>query len=465
MATQKSAMDSGVGIAGHSKSVLQMTTSKLDYEAPFIVENGVTKSHEIVVQTQSNISSNGPIDFHLQPDPEKFTDSSSVVLHGKAGLQVFRKVQNKWETVKGLDPTPAFGVINNFFASLISSCVVKVNDCEIGETSTNSYPYMSYLQTLLGTSASQSGCEILKERLFIKDGTSDMETPNTTDANCAFLSRRAQFLLHDMVDFHIPLHNDIMTAEKYLPPNVKLSFTLKRTDNDFVIWKDSTDNQEYRVVLEDIYLTIDQVEVSPEIMDGYMRKFVKADKPPPVQIKYTQNVFKTFAVPTNQTELKHHNLFFGSHLPDKCYVAIVEQDSYNGDAKKNPFNLEMANFKEAYLVVNGIKEPTPTYQFVSGSEENTAYLKFLSNTGTSPFEMDGVNVSSKEFKKGYFVLAYDRSPTRDNGLYTHKAQRGSMSVVIKCSQATTKNYMVLVMASYDSVLSFYEDKVTTETVF
>jgi len=32
-------MESGFGIGGHSKSVIEMTTSKLDYWSPFIVED------------------------------------------------------------------------------------------------------------------------------------------------------------------------------------------------------------------------------------------------------------------------------------------------------------------------------------------------------------------------------------------------------------------------------------------
>ena len=127
-------MDSGLGISCHSKSVLQMTTSKLDYESPFIVENGVTKTHEITIQTQSNTSSNGPIEFHLVADPEKFTDASSVKLHGKVGIH-YKNSDGVWENVRNLPNIPKFGVINNFFSSLISSCVVKVNDCEIGENS------------------------------------------------------------------------------------------------------------------------------------------------------------------------------------------------------------------------------------------------------------------------------------------------------------------------------------------
>ena len=87
-------MDSGTGIGGHSKSVLQMTTSKLDYDSPFIVENGVTKSHEVILRTQSN-TENGPIEFHMQPDPEKFIDPTTFQLHGKVGMRM--KHNNVWK--------------------------------------------------------------------------------------------------------------------------------------------------------------------------------------------------------------------------------------------------------------------------------------------------------------------------------------------------------------------------------
>ena len=335
-------MDSGLGISGHSKSVLQMTTSKLDYESPFIVENGVTKTHEITIQTHSNTSSNGPIEFHLVPDPEKFTDASSVKLHGKVGIH-YKNSDGVWENIRNLPNTPKFGVINNFFSSLISSCVVKVNDCEIGENSSNSYPYMCYLQTLLGTSASQSGCKILEERAFYKDEANRMERPDLDEDKEAFSLRRKRFTERDWTDFHIPLHNDLMTAEKYLPPKTKLSFTLKRTDDNFLIWKGAdNDLTDYKVVLQDLYLTIDQLEVAPEILKNFNDKYGNREKSPPLKIKYTQNVLKSFAVPANQTELKHHNLFFGSHLPDKKYVCIVEQEAYNGDPNKNPFNFETA---------------------------------------------------------------------------------------------------------------------------
>ena len=458
-------MDSGTGIGGHSKSVLQMTTSKLDYESPFIVENGVTKSHEVILQTQSN-TENGPIEFHMQPDPEKYIDSTTFQLHGKVGLRM--KHNNMWiklpwgHNLANVEDVK-YGVVNNFFSSMISSCVCKLNDCEIGDTSTNSYPYLSYIQTLLGTSASQGGSEILSSQLFIKDAPENMATPNTATSDASYHKRRKVFLEREYVDFHIPIHNDLATCEKYLPPNSKLSFIFKRVDNEFALWNAEDEEREYKIVVEDLYVTLHQLEVTPQILKNHYDKYVKAEKP--LKIKFTENVLKTFAVPRHSFEMTHHNLFFGNHLPEKVYGVIVEQAAFNGDIKKNPFFFETAGMKEAYLTVNSVNEPTPPYQIIEGSEENSAYLKFLANTGTSPFEMESVNVSADDYKNGYFVLAFDRSPTRDNGLYTHKTQSGSMSIKIKCKEATPKNYMVLVFASFEKALVFHGDKVYKESIY
>ena len=181
--------------------ILQLISAQLDW--------GLAELGKITIQTHSNTSSNGPIEFHLVPDPEKFTDASSVKLHWKVGIH-YKNSDGVWENVRKLPNTPKFGVINNFFSSLISSCVVKVNDCEIGENSSNSYPYMSYLQTLLGTSASQSGCKILEERAFYKDEPNRMESPDLNEDKEAFFLRRKRFTERDWTDFNIPLHTDLL---------------------------------------------------------------------------------------------------------------------------------------------------------------------------------------------------------------------------------------------------------------
>ena len=121
--------------------------------------------------------------------------------------------------------------------------------------------------------------------------------------------------------------------------------------------------------------------------------------------------------------------------------------------------------KQAYLKFNSGKYPEDTYLYEAKVDEKDLYLELLANTGTGPFEMDSVNVSFKDFKGGYFILAFDRSPTLDNGLYLHKPLGGHMSVYVKVGTKLPCNYEVLVFGSYDSALTFVEDKVIDEAIF
>ena len=47
-----------------------------------------------------------------------------------------------------------------------------------------------------------------------------------------------------------------MTVEKYLPANTKLSFTIRKSSNNFLIWKDDTDKDWYKILLKDIHLKV-----------------------------------------------------------------------------------------------------------------------------------------------------------------------------------------------------------------
>ena len=440
-------VDSGVGIAGLSKSIAEYTSSSLDYWSPLIVEKGVRKSYRTEIRPHSISSNDGPVEFHISPDPTKFIDIKSLTLHGKVGIR--KKHNGEWNPIAHgeghANSLANFTIVNNFFQSLFSSVNVKVNDCEIGDVGSNTNAYHSYLQTLLSTPASGAGRHILDQKGF------------TSDYNF----RGQPFLNRPLVDFNMSLHNDLMTVEKYIPPNTKISLTLRRTDDDFVIIKDELNDNDYKIVMEDLHIKVTLLELYPDVLENHFKELKAAGA---LQIKYTQNSLKTFACPENAIEMKSHNLFFGDKLPNRVYVAFVEQSAFNGDSKLDPFNFEVANMREACLIVNGVSEPSVPYNLETASDEKELYFSFLENTGSSPYEMECVDVSFDDYYNGKFVLAWDRSPTKDNGLYTHKQEGGSMSVRIRCRKPLAKNYMVLVFASYDSKLVFVDDKVISQSI-
>ena len=514
-------MNSATGVAGYSKSMLEMITERLNYQSQLTRESGVTARHEVVLHPNCNARTwgDGPMEFFAPADPSMFTDSRSFKLHGKVGMEVWDNLKNKWislhKKIEELkkeykqqqeqqeqqdeeqqdetgddgevldDPQPgskrpassaesaakrlrsdldlwgpSVGVVNNFFSSLISSLEVKLNDGKIGDGSTGSYAYMAYVQKLLGIPTNQSGSEILKTQMFIKDPPEGMKTPLFTEES-GYSIRRAMLADGEWIDFHEPLYSDLTTCHQYLPPQVKLSFTFRRTREDFAVWQSEGSQDKCRIVLKDIYMTVDRLEVKDVHFKDW-ENMVKAGKP--IEIRFTENVLKTFAVPKGTRELSHHNLYLSDHLPDKVYAFIVEQGAYNGHREKNPYYFEYPSLSEVHLNVNGVNEPNPGYR-MDKEERYSAFLLFLANTGTEHHETESVNISYKDYINGTFIAAFDRSPTRDNGFYTNAPQSGSMSISMRTSEDTTDNYVVLTIASFEKLLVIDGDRVYIKSLY
>ena len=443
-------MDSGLGIAGHSTSFRSMTSSKFDLFKPLTFENGAKKGHSVEYYPIAPPSDNGPVEFYIPPDPEKFIYIQSMKLYGNVRTKK-KDAQGNWGyTVFNTDKV---FLINNYFHSLWSNVIIKMNDTEFGETGTNSYAYAAYLQTLLGA---RERCEdtILYSNGFIKDTLQKLDSVDPAQ-NLGMKKRRLDGNEKRMI---IPIHNDLMTAETFIPPNTKLGITFKRTDDKFIIM--AGDENEYKIDLKHLKLRVRKLDVSEEVKN-YYSKMLKTK--PPV-IPYTKNVIKTYTKPKGDYDLSNYNLFQSSKLPERVYVMMVAQDAFNGNVKKSPYNFQLFDFKEASLVVNNVPEPSNGYKYGEEGAIKDLYYDFLENTGTSPFEMDSVWITKKDYNYGYFILAWDRSPTKDNGLYNHKMEGGTMGIRMTTSKPLKENIMVIVYASYSDTLQFVEDKVKTDVI-
>ena len=442
-------MDSGLGIGGHSMNFRSMTSSKLDLFQPTVYENGVTKSYDVEYYPITPPSDNGPVQFYIPADPEKVIDLKTMKLYGS--IRTKKKSEDgAWINTVGTDKVY---LINNYFHSLFSNVIINMNDSEFGNNGTNSYAYWSYLQKLLGA---RTSCEdtLLHSEGFIKDTLQKLDSTDP-DENVSLKLRKLGGNLKRMI---IPIHNDLMTAQSYIPPNKKFMITFKRTEDKFVIMQG--DDNEYRIELTHLKIKVRKYDISEDVRN-YYSKMLKTKSP---IIPYTKNDFKMYTKPAGDYDLSNHNLFQSSRLPERVYVVMVEQVAFQGNTEKNPFNFQRFNFKEASLIVNDVSEPSIPYQYGDEGAIKDIYYDFLENTGTSPFEMDCAWITKKEYQYGYFILAWDRSPTKNNGLYTHKMEGGTMGIRMRTREPLANNIMVLVFASYSDTLQFVDDKVKTEVI-
>ena len=166
----------------------------------------------------------------------------------------------------------------------------------------------------------------------------------------------------------------------------------------------------------------------------------------------------------NETDLGMYNIYMGRTLPEAVYVVFIPQVAYNGGAKHNPFYFSTIELLEASLLVNSYNEPTTPLTNTNESKKKLdLYYDFLRNTGGSHLESQAVNVDYDSYYGGSFMLAFDRTKSKDNRYRRTEPDSGTISLNLKAKTGLSENTVVLVYATYSSRIDFSGEEVTTLT--
>ena len=91
----------------------------------------------------------------------------------------------------------------------------------------------------------------------------------------------------------------------------------------------------------------------------------------------------------------------------------------------------------------------------SSNRKRDFYEHFLENTGRDHFQSQAVNISYEDFyERGFFILAWDRTPSANNRFTRHEMDHGSLSLNLKHEGVTDHTYNVLMYTSYSDAFKF-----------
>ena len=258
--------EAGLGIGGLSLSKDELSSSAFNVFAPIELESSIKKANKVITRPIASTTSRGPFKFVIPADPDKWTDCESIRLSGKVKIQKneggilsnFKAHDNEVSTV------------NNFYQSLFSSVECSINGVEITDPTGNWYPYKSYLETLLSYSKSTKDGR-LRSNCFFSDDESDFDSIGEIDQNgvttkqsinSGYIVRKDFFKNSNERYFNIPIHSDLCTLRKYLPPNTKLEFEFHRSTDAFSLL---TPNSNCNIIIEDMALSLTRYTPSTQI--------------------------------------------------------------------------------------------------------------------------------------------------------------------------------------------------------
>ncbi|XP_054721362.1 uncharacterized protein F54H12.2-like [Uloborus diversus] len=359
----------------------------------------------------SNLFDGGPVEFHVSGSGEEYIDLSQTQLYVNAKI-----VKTDGSPIA---KDAKIGPVNLFLHSLFSQVDVSLNENLISNSS-NTYPYRSYIETLLNHGFDSKTSQLTSE-MYYKNG----------------LKKRSSFLeLSASVDMIGRIHSDLFHQERLLLNLVDVKIKLIRSKPEFCLQGD----KDHKVILEKISLLVRKVKVSPGVILGHVKALEKDTAKYPIN----RVLCKAYSVPQGSMSMVQDNIFIGS-MPRKLIIGCIENDAFHGTFEKSPFDFKHFNMNFIGVYVDG--QPKP-YAPLELNFDKNIYIKgynslFSVTEKLSPDQ--GIFMSREEYINGNTLFAFNLSPDLCNGDHLNLIKHSNLRLEIKFSQplSQTKLYQEL----------------------
>ena len=290
---------------------------------------------------------------------------------------------------------------------------------------------------------SQLGCG-----LFCKDTAGQMEQMDITADPVLFtgLGTRSEWTkTNKTVELQGRIQSDLFSQVKLILNGVDLTVKLHRHKHEFCLLSADA-APAYKITILEAILYVKKIELTPSVFNAINTVF--NDKNAQYAIKRTTP--KVFTVPRGQRSQHIDNAFLGE-IPKCIAICMMDNDSYIGNYKKNPFNFQHYNLTQIGISVN--REEVPFKPLKLNFDEKlflTAYNTLFSGTGKLHGNSGSI-MKREEYSEGYTIIVADLTRFEIGDNFDFK-EEGTLSIdlVFKSPLAATIN--VLVYAEYDNII-------------
>ena len=296
--------------------------SELDLFAVPPTQTSIEEGGWIEHQPLPSLDSSGMIEFVLPGTGDAYIDLANTYLLVRAKV-----VRGVGTDIAGDTPVAP---VNNWLHSLFSQVDVYLNDTLVTPSS-NTYPFRAYVETLLNYGEEANKTQ-LTSQLWYKDTADHMEATTENCGNIGLTERRRYRYDSRVVEMMGRLHVDLFLQDRFLLNGVTVKVRLVRSKYAFSLMGGGQ-NPDYKVQIVDAILFARKAVLSPTVQMAHIKALEKGTAKYPLRPVDC----KVYSIPQGSMSHTHENLFLGT-LPKRLILLCIDNDAYNGNYAKNPFN-------------------------------------------------------------------------------------------------------------------------------
>ena len=415
----------------------ECTNTSLDIFTIPPTQTSIEQGAYVEYHPLATLTDQGPIEFIIKGSDD-YLDLTNSYLH----------IQAKITKANGTDLEEADDHLvtpeNLWIHSLFSQVDIALNNTNIS-TSTNTYGYRAFLETLLNYG---HDCKSTQMGLSMYYDGQGEDFPYTTDPdNKALSTRRERIRRSKTVDMIGRVHSDIFTQDKLILDNTSLRMRFVRSKDSFsllALSADATEPEHYKVKITHASFFIRKVKVNPAIVLAQAKALQTTTAKYPVK----RVVQKVFSIPKNNLNIVEDNIFL-TQKPNRLIIGLVDSRAFNGDYMLSPFQFQHFDINSLSLYIDGSQinfKPNFNTDCYARS-----YQSLFAATGMN-WKDFGNTVKYNEYKKGKTLFCFDLTPSLAGGDMVEIPKATNIRLEINFAKPLPQPAHIIVYGELDGVI-------------
>lgn len=379
----------------------------------------------------TSVSSGGPIEFHIPGSTEEYIDVNDI------NIYILAKVTKAdGSTIAATDKV---GLNNLPIATLFQDVSLTLGETQI-EGGQMCYPYLGYFNTVMQfTPAAQQSH--MKSQGWFKDEAGKFND----DTNKGFIHRSNLIEGSNSFELMGPLYLNFFKQGQYLISQTGIRIKLMPSKPEFALNAYGT-TTDFKIQFQEIILYVPRFTLNPSVINGHATGLKRQNAIYP--LLHTE--VTTYTIPKGQLSYTKDRLF-PDQAPKLLMIAMLENEAFNGNIKKNPFLFHHFDLSKLALYRDGVS--VPGQAFTPDFDKGQVLRSYMQTMRTFNYcNTDDTNgLTPKEFANGYTIYAFDLTADREvNAGHRQPITSKNLRLELIFKKATPSTVNVLMCAYYDS---------------